>query len=352
MNICFLSMKGNFNRNLGQGVQIYIYEIWKNVDRFAPKSYNIEKTELGLDGGPSTRKLSFTVAQMFHDFSKYDIVHMPAPIMFNPRCKNTVTTVHEFFMLDESHPMYTKPKLNLNPMAIASDAIVNSIRNQILKSDYLLPNSTQTFEEGVRLGISRERMFMINHSIEDKFVTGRLPEARQGRFTAGYLGSMHDRKNVAFAIRSFSMTKSTKSTFEVWGNIKPGHSDVINEAAKNPNVKLKGFAPETKKVRIYDGLDLFLYPSLYEGFGKEILEAQARGVPVIIYKKGKIPKEVRKYCFEARDEHHMAQFIDSIRENGYNEGRRKKAARYARTFTWKKCATETIAAYKKIESNG
>jgi glycosyltransferase involved in cell wall biosynthesis len=76
------------------------------------------------------------------------------------------------------------------------------------------------------------------------------------------------------------------------------------------------------------------------------LEAQACGLPVIIYKKGKIPKEVRKYCFEAESPEHMAQIIESIKENGYNEKLRKKATKYARGFTWDKCAKSTFETYR------
>ena len=79
-----------------------------------------------------------------------------------------------------------------------------------------------------------------------------------------------------------------------------------------------------------------------------ILEAQSRGLPVIIYKNGKIPKEVRKYCFEAESPEHMAQIIENIKENGYNEKLRKKATAYARSFTWEKTARETLKVYNKI----
>ena len=99
---------------------------------------------------------------------------------------------------------------------------------------------------------------------------------------------------------------------------------------------------------IYDSFDAFVFPSYYEGFGIPIIEAQSRGLPVIIYKYGKIPKEVRKYCFEAENSEHMAQIIEDLKENGYNEKLRKKATKYARTFTWEKCARETLEIYKKV----
>jgi len=72
---------------------------------------------------------------------------------------------------------------------------------------------------------------------------------------------------------------------------------------------------------------------------------------VIIYKHGKIPNEVRKYCFEAESPEHMAQIIEDLKENGYNEKQRKKATEYARSFTWNRCARETLSTYKSLSKN-
>ncbi|MEM3715214.1 MAG: hypothetical protein QXX98_03570 [Thermoplasmata archaeon] len=44
----------------------------------------------------------------------------------------------------------------------------------------------------------------------------------------------------------------------------------------------------------------------------------------------------------------MAQIIESIKENGYNETLRKTATEYARSFTWEKCAKKTLEVYKKV----
>ena len=44
----------------------------------------------------------------------------------------------------------------------------------------------------------------------------------------------------------------------------------------------------------------------------------------------------------------MAQIIENIKENGYNEKSRKRATEYARSFTWEKCAMETLEVYKKV----
>ncbi len=44
----------------------------------------------------------------------------------------------------------------------------------------------------------------------------------------------------------------------------------------------------------------------------------------------------------------MAQIIEDLKKNGYNEKLRRKATEYARSFTWERCARETLEVYKKI----
>ena len=44
----------------------------------------------------------------------------------------------------------------------------------------------------------------------------------------------------------------------------------------------------------------------------------------------------------------MAQIIENLKENGYNEKLRKTATKYARTFTWEKCARKTLEVYKSV----
>ena len=350
MQICTLGMRGNFDKNLGQGVQIYNYQIWNNLKRIVRPPSNVEKVELGFGESPITRKISFTIAEMLYSFSKYDIIHMPSPVMFNPRTKgSTVTTLHELFLIEKDHPLASNaPSPSLNVQTLPSSFIDARIRMQIMESNYLLPNSTQTFLEAKKAGYPKDRMFMINHAIDDKFSRSSRKPRKHSRFTVGYLGSMHARKNVQFAIKAFKSFKAKSAKFNIWGKIRPEYKQLLQMAADDRRITFMGFAPEETKADIYLGFDVFLFPSLYEGFGVEILEAQALGIPVIVCKSGSIPKETRKYCFEAEDEDHMAQIIENIMENGYSRSRRDSAARYARSFNWEKCAAETMNAYREI----
>ncbi len=347
MKVGILSLKGNFNRGIGQGVQKYIYEIWNNTNRLAKtRGDSVDKIEFGYGNSYMLRKVSFTLMLGIKSFNGYDILHIPAPIMFNPRHgKETkvVTTLHEFALIRKDSPIYTEPRRE----GMFSGYIGRKIREQVINSDYIIPNSTQTEQEAIQIGCDRNKIEVVPHAIDDKFIYTPVPERKQNkRFRLGFIGRIGSRKNVKFAIDSFKSIENQKIDFEIWGNVVPDYAHAVKIPEGEDRIQLKGFAPEESIVKIFDSFDAFAFPSLYEGFGMEILEAQARGLPVITYAKAQIPDEIKKYCIEAKDERDMATIIMDLKENGYAQRTRKEAMEYAAQFNWNNCAKRTMIAYK------
>jgi glycosyltransferase involved in cell wall biosynthesis len=346
--VALLGMKGNFNKDLGQGVQKYAYKIWENLQAETSRTQEsiVNKIELGSE---KMAKPSFTLASLTYDFSNYDIIHMPVTIAFNPLRKGkakTLTTAHEFYYVKEDNPFYNMPRA---PYGFVEKATLNMCRRQMLSSDYLIADSTLIMEEAMSKGYPRERIFLINIGIDQEFIDKPIPEKKEKKgFTVGRVGSFGLRKNVAFSINAFKKLPEQDMTFEIWGK-HTIESEKLGELAKDDKrIQFKGFAPQERLVDIYDSFDVYVHPILYTGFEMEILEAASRGIPVIIAKHAQVPEEVARYTFKAEDETHMAAIIQEIRDNGYLEAKRKEAMEYARGFTWQRTAQETLKAYASI----
>ena len=241
-------------------------------------------------------------------------------------------------------PQTPKPKIS-NPV---DSFIGGSIQKQIMESDYLLFNSTQTMVEAAKLGYPKDRMYLTSPAIDSKFSEPKIRSMKHKNFTVGYFGSLASRKNLPFAIKAFMSLDEKSARFELWGKKKFEYEKLLRMASGDDRIEFKGFAPEEKKIDIYHRFDVLLFPSFYEGWGNPAIEAQALGIPVIICKDSLIPKEVRKHCFEAKDEEHMGRMIEEIMKNGYNKSKRDAAAKYARGFTWERCARVTLDAYMDI----
>ncbi len=347
MKVGLTGSPGQFDYNKYSSRERYMPELFKNLKRLNPQTDKIEIKQMPFIG----RAFSISIKLLFRDVSNYDIIHnISQDPIFLLKKKNTklITTVH--FSPEQPRFIYEKnfkTFLWLNSVIKMNFMLLNY-------SDYLIANSTQTKEDLCNdLNISSKKISVINLGLDQRYIKQKIPQKIRYKrdFKIGYLGILTSNKNVIFALDAFKLVKEKNISMDVWG--KPIFSNayykkIIDKISMDKRVHLKGYAPGEKIIEIYDSFDIFVFPTPYESFGLPILEAQSRGLPVIIYKYGKIPKEVRKYCFEAESPKHMAQIIENLKENGYNEKLRKKATDYARSFTWEKCARETLDVYRKV----
>ena len=283
---------------------------------------------------------------------KYDIIHITdheigfaAKIL--KKGKNNakiITTIHDISRFEKGLHRGISQK-------VYNKLVKGSIKNAIDYSDFILCDSYQTQDTLLETFGNIKNSKVVLPGISDKLINTPLSKRKiERKFIVGYVGALIKHKNVIFLLNSAKILKhKSEFKFLIYGT-GVDKNLLLNFKENNnlENVELKGYLVEENKVKTYDSFNVFVFPSLYEGFGFPILEAQARGLPVIIYKYGKIPKEVRKYCFEAESPEHMAQIIENLKENGYNEKLKKKATEYARSFTWEKCARETLEVYKKV----
>ena len=323
------------------GYTYYLYENMKKLNKNITAFKIPEARHLG-------KGLSILSKTIFMDFSRYDILHNLDLNPFFPVRRGkalTITTAHDFqFVL--------KPELNEDVTHSVKDKVWLNLITKLglkstLSSDYIIAVSTLTKEDAITLGYPKDHIFVVNHGISKAFFKPS-PKKQNKSFVIGYLGALRTRKNPEFMLKAFKNIKSKQFEMHIYGKLGYNRDRIIEFAKDDKRIKFMGFAPEDKLVSIYDSFDAFVFPSYYEGFGIPIIEAQSRGLPVIIYKYGKITKEVRKYCFEAESPEHMAQIIEHLKENGYNEKLKKKATAYARSFTWERCARETLEVYKKV----
>ena len=346
MKVGLLGPEGNFSPNSGAGIQRYMYELYNNLHKI---NKDIKKIEFKKSRFIGTG-LSFAIRSLFNNFNNYDIIHnlMPLPFLNIESMKKSykiITTAHDFQVL--LYPEYTFDHGVTLKDKLWIQLIIKPGYKTTLNSDFIIANSTQTKNEAVKLGFDKKKIFVVSLGIDKRFMQPIKEKKKRDEFVVGYIGAMRKRKNLEFGIKAANMIKNKNIIFDIWGK-KEFEYEYLADISKNKNINFNGFAPEKSLINIYDSFDAFIFPSYHEGEGLPILEAQSRGLPVIIYKKGKIPKEVRKYCFEAESPEHMSQIIENLKENGYNETLQKKATEYARSFTWEKTANGTLEAYKRV----
>lgn len=127
-------------------------------------------------------------------------------------------------------------------------------------------------------GIAPERITVNNYGVDwGRFsASDGIPSGRPFRFL--YVGSVIARKGVPILLKAWRALAPRDAELWIAGSIGPGERKLIPEL---PGLRLLGQIAGAEMAGIYASCDVFVLPSIFEGFGLVILEALAAGLPVI-----------------------------------------------------------------------
>ena len=190
----------------------------------------------------------------------------------------------------------------------------------------------------------------------ENFAKTPIPKKKRGAvLNVGYVGALSAIKNVIFILRTAKVlrTEKEKYRFVIYGSgLKFNELKQYRDSNHLDNVYLRGFAPEKELLKIYDSFDVFFYPGLDESTSITVFNAQARGLPVVLYKKTRLSEEVRAHGIMANDERHAAEILERLRTRGYDARSRSAEIKHARGFTWERAERETEEVYRKLLKQG
>lgn len=173
-----------------------------------------------------------------------------------------------------------------------------------------------------------------------------------------YLGTIEPRKNLETLIDAFAELKTEKKIHNqliLAGEIG-WKSEKILEKVTETNKRLSlpkqksaievtGYVNESTKQKLYQNAEIFIYPSLYEGFGLPPLEAMSYGIPVICSTGGSLKElfENHALMFEPHDKEALkAHILNLIKNKELAQILSEKGKKYAQQFSWKKTAEKTL----------
>jgi len=168
-----------------------------------------------------------------------------------------------------------------------------------------------------------------------------------------FVGTLEPRKNLPRLIEAFGRVAGER-TLVLAGAPGWGYQDVLEAAERSGSrVKLMGYVGPLELEALFAGATLFAYPSLYEGFGLPVLEAMARGVPVLTSNISSLAEVGEGACLmvDPQDLDSMAEGLqDLLSDAGLRERLRAAGREKAAGYTWEKTARATLAAYREVAS--
>ena len=173
-----------------------------------------------------------------------------------------------------------------------------------------------------------------------------------------YTGGFNFRKNVSMVIKSFARIANDHPEVDILLVGKPSREQLVElnnliQSYKDlkDRIILKGFISDYDLPNYYANSEMFVYPSLYEGFGIPILEAMQCKTPVITSNKGSIPEVVGScgIIIDPYSEYEISEsMIKLLSDSKLQSNLREKGLDQAQKFTWMRCVNETINVYRKI----
>lgn len=171
-----------------------------------------------------------------------------------------------------------------------------------------------------------------------------------------YVGTLEPRKNLSRLVRAFSRLKEQGQPHKLvlagpWGWSMNDFQQQIERLELNDSVQMLGYIPDEDLPGLYSLATVFVFPSLYEGFGLPPLEAMACGTPVLSSKNSSLAEICgdAAYLVDPLDEESLVAGLqrvlgdETLRAELGEFGRRR-----AGEFSWERAARETAAVYDQV----
>lgn len=170
-----------------------------------------------------------------------------------------------------------------------------------------------------------------------------------------YVGSLEPKKNLDYLLRAFAQVLADGTEVQLvlaggGGGAAYDISEALLAFGVAERTVVTGFLPEQYLPVAYAGASLFVYPSLYEGFGLPPLEAMASGVPVIVSRATSLPEVVGEagLLVDPGDPGDLARQLQCLLHDQAERQRRVALGlQWVQQFSWQRAALETLAAYRQ-----
>ncbi|HYL09221.1 MAG TPA: glycosyltransferase family 1 protein [Candidatus Acidoferrales bacterium] len=293
-----------------------------------------------------------------------DLVHIPH-LYWLPRglpCPYIVT-VHDVLEYLERAPGETLLQLTLH---------FNLTRKVVRSAARLLAVSEFTRSELETLfHLPGDRAEVVHNAIDERFLCGHASQAEKQmiaeRYQVNYpfllyAGRIRPQKNVGRIIEAFSVLKgelAKEGKFEdlkliIIGDEVSSHPDlrrtVVRGGVSN-DVRFLGFVPIDVLRIFYDAAKVFVFPSLYEGFGLPPLEAMAHGTPVVTSNTSSLPEVVGDAAVLVNPDN-VFEITRALRrvllDQSLREKMKERGYEQARCFSWEASVRRILEVYREV----
>ncbi len=341
------------------GIEEYSYQLIRNLAMMDLKSHQIflyaRKNSVIDFNLPSNFKLKIIslnklwtqiglASEMMKN--KPDILFIPSYTIPQTHPAKTIVTIHglEYKYFPECYSIKERLFLELNTLF------------SIKWSSKVIVPSESTKRDLIKFyKVDGDKIKVVYHGANSsKYQVVSVRQDFKKSFNILFVGRLEKRKNIVNLVKAFELFKksyklqATSYKLILVGKAGFGFSEIkkaIEESLFKKDIILKNYITEAEKDELYKKSDLFVLPSLYEGFGLPVLEAMSYGVPVICSNASSLP-EVAGDAALLVDPNNIQEIADAMNRVFSDDGLRnkmiEKGFKNMEKFSWGKCAGETM----------
>lgn len=276
----------------------------------------------------------------------YDYLHFhamslswPEPILIAVKSGITQGIIHSHMVVDDNmafkyRVLHRFGKLRLSSVKYYELACGAEAGRSMFGNDkfMVVPNGIEL--EKFKFSEDRRKAIRNKHSIPDNVCV------------IGHVGRSGPQKNYPFIIESFSKVIKTDSNYRLLlvGDVEHDQNvqELITKYNCNDKVIFSGHVEDTSSY--YSAMDIFFFPSLYEGFSVALVEAQASGLPCVVSKNVSFESRINA-DFEFVDIHSPNRAVQLLKELPKQNANRRMATDNI-PFDINKTANQMIEFYK------
>jgi len=264
---------------------------------------------------------------------------------------------------------------DLIPLVLANDYLSPLPGSRLLqrerdKARYKTAQRVIAISEATRsdliehLGILPERIDVVHHGVDhERFTPHAAPneaaEMREALHISGpyllYLGAGDVRKNLPLMVKAFAQSGVAQEVSLVFaGPLSKRERERLrreaSEGGVTERIKLLGYTDEKYIAPLYRHCLAHVFPSSYEGFGLTVLEAMACGAPTLttaLSSLGEVAGDAALTLQELKVEPFALELRRLVSDQALQQDLRKRGLEHARTFTWERCAAQTLGCYQR-----
>ncbi len=167
------------------------------------------------------------------------------------------------------------------------------------------------------------------------------------------VGDLRQKKNLGALVQAFAALRAQREIPHhlVLAGVDAGEGPRLRSLAGVAPLELTGYVGDAQLDALIRGADVLVHPSLYEGFGLVVLEAMARGTPVLAARAAALPQtggDAAEY-FDPGRPNELETVLGALLSDPDRRTRMSEAGRaHAGTFSWERTAAETAAVYREL----